>query len=96
MAYQLSSIRTLQDYSDRNQRERYMKKEAVNRTLPFPFLRMDSGQYFDATIPNKDVESTRVMLHQNARLANIWIRTRVVRKDKNETVIRVIHDGKRA
>lgn len=95
MSYNISNIRTIENYRDRNFREKHEGKETSARGLTFPFLRMEQGQYFELTIKPSEHDSVRVMLHQSARLAQIWIKTSVITRNKDEVVIRVIHDGKR-
>ena len=93
MSYSISNIRTIENYRDRNFRDSHTGKESKPVSLPFPFLRLEPGQYFELTLKPSDLESTRVMLHQSARLAQIWIKTSVISRNKAEIVMRVIHDG---
>lgn len=83
-------------YLDRNARN----KAALNAPKPptkplFGFDEMKPGDWFDLDFPTGKEESMRSMLHQNARLAGIWIKTYVKKADKKTTTFGVIHDGRR-
>ena len=91
-----SIVRHNPGYEDRNARNKTHKTDDKRLSpCPFGFPNTRSGDYFDLTFDNDKLNSVRTMLHLNAKLAGIWIKTFIITKDKKTTTIRVINDGVR-
>lgn len=95
---------TVENYRDRNERNRYRKDISPPKKSPFPFPRMKPGQYFLIPIKNvldkAEIESIRSFAHQHARIHNIWIKTNITKRLDNKGemqgfVMQIIHDGVR-
>ena len=83
-------------YRDRNMRDRAIAKAPKPaHKCPFGFDNMKPGDAFYIEFEAGKEQSMRTMLHQNARLAGIWIETHVHLRNAKTTCFYVRHDGKR-
>lgn len=83
-------------YYDKNKREKMASLAPQTATkTPFGFETMSPGDYFYIDFESGREQSMRTMLHQNARIAGIWIKTNVNKRNAKTTTFFVQHDGKR-
>jgi len=83
-------------FTDRNARNKQARLAPKPSSKPlFGFDKMQPGDWFYIEFERGREASMRTMLHQNARLAGIWIETNVNKGNAKTTTMWVRHDGKR-